>query len=171
MRYSYDYRVAVVEANHLPGGLSDKGPPPGVDPKQVAKGIKVEMEHTNDPAIAREISYDHLREDPKYYDKLEKIEKHSYDRRAAEKDAPGAPEALDGKYQLVVDIYEKATKEAYPVVRHIFVGKTKDEAQGYFGSHMKTDEFMRDCVKKGKWEQVECRSVSHWIEPKGSRAE
>jgi hypothetical protein len=34
------------------------------------------MEHTNDRAVAREIAVDHLTEDPKYYDKLEKIEKH-----------------------------------------------------------------------------------------------
>lgn len=59
----------------IPGGLSDKGPPKGIDPSQVEKGIKVEMEHTDDPQIAREITYDHLTEDPLYYDKLEKIEK------------------------------------------------------------------------------------------------
>lgn len=65
----------------LPGGLGDKGPPEGVDPKQVEKGLKVEREHTDDPAIAREIVYDHLTEDPRYYDKLESIEKRSYNRQ------------------------------------------------------------------------------------------
>lgn len=43
--------------------------------RQMRKGIDVEMEHTNDPEIAREIAMDHLMEDPAYYDKLEKIEK------------------------------------------------------------------------------------------------
>lgn len=62
--------------DRLPGGLSDKGPPKNVDPAQVEKGVKVEMEHTDDPAVAREIAYDHLTEDPRYYDKLETIEKH-----------------------------------------------------------------------------------------------
>jgi len=38
-------------------------------------GIKVEMEHTKDRAIAREIALDHLTEDPKYYSKLKKVEK------------------------------------------------------------------------------------------------
>jgi len=71
-RYSYDRSGQ----DKLPGGLGDKGPPKDVDPKQVAKGIKVEMEHTEDEAVAREITYDHLTEDPKYYDKLETIEKH-----------------------------------------------------------------------------------------------
>lgn len=41
---------------------------------QLNKGIKVEMEHTNDRKIAKEIAMDHLFEDPKYYDKLQKIE-------------------------------------------------------------------------------------------------
>ena len=42
--------------------------------KQLDKGIKVEMEHTNIKAKAKEIAMDHLDEDPKYYDKLAKIE-------------------------------------------------------------------------------------------------
>ncbi len=41
---------------------------------QFNKGIKVEMEHTNDKKIASEIALDHLYEDPKYYTKLKKIE-------------------------------------------------------------------------------------------------
>lgn len=69
-------RVARVwrEANGIPGGLADKKEPSDFDPEQLKKGIKVEMEHTNDRATAREIAMDHLTEDPKYYDKLEKIE-------------------------------------------------------------------------------------------------
>lgn len=41
---------------------------------QLNKGIKVEMEHTNSRVKAREIAMDHLWEDPKYYDKLSKVE-------------------------------------------------------------------------------------------------
>jgi len=41
---------------------------------QLEKGIKVEMEHTEDPEIATEIAKDHLFEDPKYYIKLATIE-------------------------------------------------------------------------------------------------
>ncbi|HEY9816538.1 MAG TPA: DUF5661 family protein, partial [Candidatus Obscuribacterales bacterium] len=63
--------------DHIPGGLGDLKVPSDFDPKQLAKGVKVEMEHTSDPDIAREIAIDHLTEDPKYYDKLEKIEKHA----------------------------------------------------------------------------------------------
>ncbi len=42
---------------------------------QLTKGIKVEHEHTNSKAIAREIALDHLSEFPDYYDRLEKAEK------------------------------------------------------------------------------------------------
>lgn len=38
------------------------------------KGIKVEMEHTNDKAVAERIALDHLFEDMKYYTMLEQIE-------------------------------------------------------------------------------------------------
>ena len=43
--------------------------------KELKKGMKVEMEHTTDVNVAKEIAFDHLYEDPKYYDKLAKIEK------------------------------------------------------------------------------------------------
>lgn len=42
--------------------------------KQVQKGIKVEMEHTDNEDIAHEIAMEHVYEDPKYYDKLASIE-------------------------------------------------------------------------------------------------
>lgn len=43
--------------------------------QQLAKGIKVEMEHTSLKSVAREIALDHLGEDLHYYEKLSKIEK------------------------------------------------------------------------------------------------
>lgn len=63
-------------ADQIPGGIGDKKKPADFDKAQVEKGEKVEMEHTDDRAVAREIAVDHLTEDPDYYDKLEKIEKH-----------------------------------------------------------------------------------------------
>ena len=38
--------------------------------KQLAKGIKVEQEHTTHRGVSREIALDHLKEDPFYYDAL-----------------------------------------------------------------------------------------------------
>jgi len=64
------------KADKIPGGLAEGKDPSDFDAKQLQKGIKVEMEHTKDPSIAQEIAMDHLTEDPKYYIKLESIEKH-----------------------------------------------------------------------------------------------
>lgn len=61
--------------NRLFGGVGDDLDESDVDPKELVKGIKIEMEHTDDPEIAREIALDHLAEDKKYYTKLAKIHK------------------------------------------------------------------------------------------------
>ena len=58
----------------LPGGIAEKehvnvG---DVNKEQLEEGKKEEKEHTNDEEIAEEISLDHLAEDPKYYEKLDK---------------------------------------------------------------------------------------------------
>jgi len=45
------------------------------DPKELEMGIKVEMEHTKNKAIAKRISLDHLAELPDYYTRLLKMEK------------------------------------------------------------------------------------------------
>lgn len=42
--------------------------------EQIVKGIKVELEHTEDEKLAREIALDHLWEIPDYYDRLDKME-------------------------------------------------------------------------------------------------
>ena len=65
----------VIKADKIPGGLADKKKPSDFDPKKLAAGIKVEMEHTSDRAIATEIAMDHLTEDNDYYEKLATIEK------------------------------------------------------------------------------------------------
>ena len=56
--------------NKLSGGVGDKAVPHDVDPIQLSTGIQIEMEHTNDTEIAKEIALDHLTEDPEYYSKL-----------------------------------------------------------------------------------------------------
>lgn len=44
------------------------------DAKELAMGIEVEKEHTDNPAIAKEIAKDHLAELPDYYTRLKKME-------------------------------------------------------------------------------------------------
>lgn len=63
----------------LPGGLADEKKPKDFPPTAVRKGRKVESEHTKDKHLQTEIAMDHLTEDPKYYGKLEKMEKDGMD--------------------------------------------------------------------------------------------
>lgn len=44
------------------------------DPKEMEMGISIEMEHTDDRAVAEEIAKDHLSEFPDYYTRLKKME-------------------------------------------------------------------------------------------------
>lgn len=56
--------------------LADKhGVPVEQIQQQLAKGIKVELEHTSHPDVAKEIALDHLGEFPDYYDRLTQAEK------------------------------------------------------------------------------------------------
>lgn len=72
--------------------------------KQLEKGIKVEMEHTKNKEKAKEIAMDHLFEDPKYYDKLKKIE----GKKTETKEATGASSA--GQYSTPA-AWAKSTKK------------------------------------------------------------
>jgi len=56
--------------DEIPGGKGDDANEADFDPKEVEMGKKIEMEHTGDPVKAKEITLDHLTEDPKYYTKL-----------------------------------------------------------------------------------------------------
>lgn len=44
------------------------------DPSELMMGIKVEMEHTDNPIIAKAIAKDHLSELDDYYTRLKKME-------------------------------------------------------------------------------------------------
>lgn len=59
----------------IKGGVADDKKPSDFDKKQLKAGIKVEMEHTNKPDMAKEIAMDHLEEFPEYYTALDKMEK------------------------------------------------------------------------------------------------
>lgn len=57
------------EITHNPLGKKPK-PDRHYDPAELARGVDVEMEHTDDPEIAKVIAKDHLDEDPHYYARL-----------------------------------------------------------------------------------------------------
>ena len=68
-------------------------------------------------------------------------------------------------YRIRVDITEAATDHAYPVVTHLFHGRTPREALRYFAAHCKTDAFLRGCVERGRWSTVRCRArvSASWV--------
>ena len=51
------------------------------DPQQLRRGIEIEMEHTNDPAVSKKIALDHLAELPNYYTLLDAMESHARDKQ------------------------------------------------------------------------------------------
>ena len=61
----------------MDGGLAEKAgfTIDDADPDQLVIGIKIEMEHTDDPKVATEIALDHLSEHPRYYIALEAMER------------------------------------------------------------------------------------------------
>ena len=110
----------------IPGGLSDGmsiediANKHNVDidelVKQFKKGIKVEMEHTTDVKISKEICLDHLFEDPKYYDKLATIENESV---GDMRDIAKGP--ITGGTRIDIDIKQQGHSREYDV----FVNKKK----------------------------------------------
>lgn len=57
-------------AIHINKEVIEPADPSKVDRKELVMGIRVEMEHTDDPKEAAKIALQHLAEDPKYYSKL-----------------------------------------------------------------------------------------------------
>jgi hypothetical protein len=57
------------------GGMADNKPDSEFNKDSIKKGMKVEREHTKNKNLQKEIAKDHLKEDPKYYGKLAKMEK------------------------------------------------------------------------------------------------
>ena len=71
--HKFEQHIYAILGDILSEGRS-KGFTGSYDPKQIAMGKKVEMEHTTIVAIAEKISKDHLAEIPDYYDRLAKME-------------------------------------------------------------------------------------------------
>ena len=62
------------EGEKIKGGKASGKSGQEFDREALARGTKVELEHTSDKKIAQEIAMDHLMEDPRYYDFLDKME-------------------------------------------------------------------------------------------------
>lgn len=71
--------VTQTAKDKISGGKGDELDEDDVDKEELKKGIKVELEHTDDEDLAEEIAIDHLAEDPEYYTNLAKVHKESFD--------------------------------------------------------------------------------------------
>lgn len=121
----------------IPGGLADKGAPKNLDPKQLAMGIEVEMEHTTDKAVAKEIALDHLTEDPNYYSKLQTIEKHAL--------------SIDETRMLKQELQDATVVRELgsPVNPRVMVASGKQAADKYDHIDFKPPEAVANAAKKG----------------------
>lgn len=75
-------KIYGVLSTYLQTGRHQDSPDEDFDAEQIKMGIEVEKEHTDSPALAKEIAKDHLAEIPDYYTRLKKME----DEGKAEKD-------------------------------------------------------------------------------------
>jgi hypothetical protein len=63
------------KAKKVPGGLADGKKDTDFNQKELDMGVEVELEHTKDKELSKDIAKDHLEEFPNYYTELDKMEK------------------------------------------------------------------------------------------------
>lgn len=138
----------IKKGDKIPGGLADKKKPSDFDPKLLAQGVKVEMEHTSDKKIATEIAMDHLTEDLKYYDKLKTIEK-SIDFKRLNKGCQvfksGGHEAL---LEYIQGIRPEAPETASRLYNKYFPKNGKQDTDNAFIPTPKVEKSMENLLDK-----------------------
>jgi len=130
------------------GGKAD-GKPTSLFPRdQIAKGVKVEREHTNKPALAKEIAKDHLTEDKKYYTHLKEMEDKYVEKKAfwsgfkkrSLKGIPGAPQT-DPWFKDHDDLdhveFTMAAEEKYPELSKYTEKRWDELPKGVQGKFLK----------------------------------
>ena len=142
---------SIKEENKLVGGKADnlslediaKKHKVSIDKikEQVHKGIKVEMEHTNDTKKALEIVMDHLTEMSDYYDKLDKMENDNVD-ETDEKLIGGEADNMSAK-----DIAKKGGVSVDKIKNQIRKG-TNSEKKEHGGNKGEGEEMAKDHLAK-----------------------
>ena len=159
--------VQIIEAMHdsktkdadLPVGKHNADPDDKFNAEELAMGIKIEMEHTDDLDIAKAIAKDHLNEVPDYYSRLTKMEEEAIEAEKVTKDegnflvgkriivnagrftnAPATVIEIGGQVTHGVNgVYAKMdTGEKVWVARSDFEfkdSKTKDASQAYIDGY------------------------------------
>ena len=81
--------------------------------KQLKKGQRVEREHTDNPSTAMKIAMDHVFEDPKYYDKLQKMEQVEAGKRDIGNDTVFNSKDPQAKFRVKIG-QTRCTTDAHP---------------------------------------------------------
>jgi hypothetical protein len=68
------YLIKKANFDPFEGGKAEGEPDSNFDKGSIEEGMKVEREHTVHKSVQKRIAKDHLKEDPKYYLKLKKME-------------------------------------------------------------------------------------------------
>ena len=106
--------------------------------KELNKGIKTEMEHTDNKSKAKEIAMDHLFEDPEYYTKLKKMEtKESKDLKLSKNDN----EMVRGIVDIINQVKDVENKKQ---IAHKMIKQFKKE-----NIDVDVNEFLKMCKLKG----------------------
>lgn len=99
----------------IPGGVADKKKVKDFSAAALKQGAKVELEHTSNKAIAKEIAMDHLAEDKNYYKKLKTIHKSD----DGEVDAGNKPLPLPDFFNKHEGLIPKDHKDYQRAIEHI----------------------------------------------------
>ena len=59
-------------------------------------------------------------------------------------------------YRIVSRVYETGGP-GFPVVEHIFNGRTYSQALAFFRAHLRSDSFLRSCLTTGYYTGFSCR--------------
>jgi hypothetical protein len=103
------------------------------------KGIQTEMEHTNSREVAKEITMDHLFEDPKYYTKLATVEEYVDDKGVEHvaaalpqteeepiKEGEDSEETLEGLKEMAMGDLERIADYANMILERMGQGQNLD---------------------------------------------
>jgi len=105
------YKLLGKLVGQAPGKHIDS-PDEDFDADELAMGIEVEKEHTDDEALAKEIAKDHLSEISDYYTRLKAMEDAGKKDQGKESDGcPGCEGCNESKFAKVLDSFLKGTKK------------------------------------------------------------
>ena len=102
--------------------------------KQLEKGVKVELEHTSDHAVAKEIALDHLSEFPDYYTRLDRVE-------VKEESLFEINMSPSNLQKLAADISARAGMEFEMIVPDVAGGDDDDYPEPDYDSNESTGSF------------------------------